>query len=80
MTSLIFSDLSRCDELDRADAQTVRGGNACFKREEPNWCHPEPPRVYVPPHWNPCSPPLHYGREPVCPPGCYPQPVHVVPL
>ncbi|MGF6572910.1 hypothetical protein ABH945_005031 [Paraburkholderia sp. GAS333] len=79
MTCLIFSDLSHCNELDRADAQNVRGGSACFNREEPNWCHPAPPG-YVPPQWNLCSPPVHYGCEPVRTPVCYPQPPHIVPL
>ncbi|NIF56112.1 hypothetical protein F3J19_29200 [Burkholderia sp. Ax-1724] len=79
MTSLIPGDLSRCDEPDRAGAQTVRGGNACFKRAEPNWCHNEPPPMRVPPHWNPC-PPGHPGCGPVRTPICYPQPGHTVPL
>ncbi|NML34318.1 hypothetical protein [Paraburkholderia antibiotica] len=79
MTSLVFSDLSHCDDLERADAQSVRGGSACFRREEPYPCHHEPSPVCKPPHYNP-YPPVHLGCLPVHTPICYPQPGHIVPL
>jgi hypothetical protein len=80
MTSLILSDLSRCDELEHADALSVRGGSDCLKRGFPPSCHGGKPSGCEPPHYTPW-PPLHFGSGSVyTPPGCYPQPGHIVPL
>jgi hypothetical protein len=79
MTSLTFTDLSRCDKLDPVASQSVRGGNACFTRENPSSCHGGKPPVFIPHRWNGC-PPAHIGCGPVLVPlGCaHPEPLRVV--
>ncbi|MFT4066442.1 hypothetical protein [Paraburkholderia sp.] len=79
MTTLTLTDLSCCDALDHAAAQSVLGGSSCFTRENPLSCHGSKPPVYNPPHFNPC-PPVHFGCGPVYTPICHPQPGHIVPL
>ncbi|MGF6414542.1 hypothetical protein [Paraburkholderia sp. MM5482-R1] len=84
MTILTLADLSRCDDLDHAAAQSVRGGHSCFPHEYPPSCYGEKPPVrgpsyYNPPSYNPCQP-VHYGCGPVYTPVCHPEPVKIVPL
>ncbi|SMG56496.1 hypothetical protein [Paraburkholderia susongensis] len=79
MTTLTLTDLSRCDELDHAVAQSMRGGSSCFTRESSPSCQGSKPPVCYPPHYNPC-PPVHFGCGPVYTPVCHPQPGHIVPL
>jgi hypothetical protein len=79
MTTLTLIDLSHCDDLDHADAQSVRGGSACLKREYLPSCHDGKPSGCGPSHYTPW-PPLHFGCAPVYTPVCHPQPGHIVPL
>ena len=79
MTTLTFADLSYCDELDHTDAQSVRGGSSCFRRENPLSCHDGKPPGCGPSHYNPW-PPLHFGCGPVYTPGCHSEPGRIVPL
>ncbi|WP_233805561.1 hypothetical protein [Paraburkholderia sp. HP33-1] len=84
MTTLTLADLSRCNDLDHADAQSVRGGSSCFKREYPPSCYGDKPPIYSPPHYgppyfNPCQP-VHYGCGPVYIPVCHREPGKIVPL
>ncbi|MGF6641480.1 hypothetical protein [Paraburkholderia sp. MM6662-R1] len=79
MSNLTLADLSRCDELDHAAAQSVRGGHSCFTREYPPSCYGEKPPHYNPPHYNPCEP-VHFGCGPVYTPVCHPGPGKIVPL
>jgi hypothetical protein len=79
MTTLTLTDLSHCDELDHADAQSVRGGSSCFTREYPPSCHDSKPSGCKPPRYNPW-PPLHFGCGPVYTPVCHSEPGRIVPL
>ena len=82
MTTLTLADLSRCDDLEHAAAQSVRGGRSCYTPEYPPSCYKPPvynPPHYNPPSYNPCHP-VHYGCEPVYTPVCHDGPVKIVPL
>lgn len=67
MSTLILKDLPRFDELDRAAALAVRGGNACYTHEPPVSCHggfvPQAPVYRGWGGWGGC-PPVHYGCGP----------------
>jgi hypothetical protein len=84
MTILTLADLSRCDDLDHATAQSVRGGHSCYEREyPPSYCGEKPsgcgPSYYNPPHYYPCEP-VHYGCGPVYTPPCHSEPGKIIPL
>ncbi|MFM0415192.1 hypothetical protein [Paraburkholderia aromaticivorans] len=64
MKTLVFKDLARTEELDRAASLSIRGGMACLTREAPSVCPGELQPVFVRRGWNPC-PPVHPGCGPV---------------
>ncbi|MGF6374788.1 hypothetical protein OKW40_007604 [Paraburkholderia sp. RAU6.4a] len=53
MSNLTLADLSRCDDLDHAAAQSVRGGHSCFPHEYPPSCYGEKPPVRGPSYYKP---------------------------
>jgi hypothetical protein len=79
MTTLILKDLSRADELDHAASRSVRGGNACLRREPfPGYNGGIVPPILVRRGWSE-FPPIHLGCGPTMMPyGNMPQPERVV--
>jgi hypothetical protein len=79
MSILSLADLSHCDDLDHAAAQSVRGGHSCHSHDYPPSCYGEKPPVCGPSYYNPCQP-VHYGCGPVYTPPCHSGPGKIVPL